>query len=347
MGLRTRGGKLHWRYVLDGREYTGATGLADTKRNRTAALAEMHQHRQAIREGRKPGRRIEARRFSDAAGEFLAWCDVEHRDHPGTARRVRVSFTSALSEFGATPVAQITPGRIEQYKLRRASEHNVRDVTLRHDLHALSKFFGWAMRMGYAAENPVASVRIPSDKDAVRIHVLSANEERRYLDAAFADIELHDFAVLMLHQGCRPAELLRLTPADVDLVAGVAAIRESKTAAGRRKLTLTQRGRAILARRCDGLRPDARLFGASASGLAKKHARALKRAGVEFVLYDLRHTFATRMAQAGCDLATLAAILGHSSLRLVQRYVHPTAEHQARAMRAFEASQTFGPEAVQ
>jgi site-specific recombinase XerD len=42
------------------------------------------------------------------------------------------------------------------------------------------------------------------------------------------------------------------------------------------------------------------------------------------------------MAQAGVDLATLAAILGHSSIRIVQRYVHPTADHKKEAMRRFE-----------
>jgi site-specific recombinase XerD len=44
------------------------------------------------------------------------------------------------------------------------------------------------------------------------------------------------------------------------------------------------------------------------------------------------------MAQAGVDLATLAAILGHSSIRVVQKYVHPTADHQQQAMRKFEES---------
>jgi hypothetical protein len=33
------------------------------------------------------------------------------------------------------------------------------------------------------------------------------------------------------------------------------------------------------------------------------------------------------MAERGMPLGTLAAILGHSSLRMVMRYVHPTQDH--------------------
>jgi hypothetical protein len=42
------------------------------------------------------------------------------------------------------------------------------------------------------------------------------------------------------------------------------------------------------------------------------------------------------MAQAGIDLATLAAILGHNSIRMVGRYVHPTEEHQRTAMARYD-----------
>jgi hypothetical protein len=61
---------------------------------------------------------------------------------------------------------------------------------------------------------------------------------------------------------------------------------------------------------------------------------ALKEKGptIPFVMYDLRHTFATRAAQNGMPLPTLASVLGHSSLRQVQKYVHPTHDHQAAEM---------------
>lgn len=71
----------------------------------------------------------------------------------------------------------------------------------------------------------------------------------------------------------------------------------------------------------------------SLSGLANCHNDVLgackkKGKAIPFVLYDLRHTFATRAAQDGMPLPTLASVLGHSSLRMVQKYVHPTQDHQ-------------------
>ena len=55
------------------------------------------------------------------------------------------------------------------------------------------------------------------------------------------------------------------------------------------------------------------------------HDRAVRDSKVApFRLYDLRHTWATRAAEAGIDLVTLAAMLGHSRIQMVMRYAHPT-----------------------
>ena len=50
-----------------------------------------------------------------------------------------------------------------------------------------------------------------------------------------------------------------------------------------------------------------------------------------FQPYVLRHTALTQLAQAGCDVFTLARIAGHSSITITQRYVHPQADAIERA----------------
>ena len=57
--------------------------------------------------------------------------------------------------------------------------------------------------------------------------------------------------------------------------------------------------------------------------LKKAWATALKKAEIEnFRWHDLRHTAASYLAQDGAGLIDIAAILGHSTLQMVQRYAH-------------------------
>ena len=62
------------------------------------------------------------------------------------------------------------------------------------------------------------------------------------------------------------------------------------------------------------------------------------------LLYDMRHTFATRFALAGGSLPVLAKILGHADLSLLMRYVHPSQSDMDRAMEWFNAGKADGPQ---
>ena len=45
--------------------------------------------------------------------------------------------------------------------------------------------------------------------------------------------------------------------------------------------------------------------------------------------HALRHTFATRAIEQGCDIKSLSEMLGHSSVKFtMERYVHPSNEHK-------------------
>ena len=123
---------------------------------------------------------------------------------------------------------------------------------------------------------------------------------------------------------------------------------EGKTAAARRTLDLMTESRRILAARMVGdsawVFPSKRNPGKHITRLNSAHDRLCRQARADgiafnFVLYDFRHTWATRRAtamQGRFDLASLAAMLGHSSLRNVQKYVHPTAEHQRDLVRKYD-----------
>jgi integrase len=69
------------------------------------------------------------------------------------------------------------------------------------------------------------------------------------------------------------------------------------------------------------------------SRVHKGHDGAVARAKINprFILYDLRHTYASRAVMAGVDLPTLAALLGHTSIQMTMRYVHPAEDHKREA----------------
>ncbi len=72
--------------------------------------------------------------------------------------------------------------------------------------------------------------------------------------------------------------------------------------------------------------------------IKKSHQEAVRVAQIKPRprLYDLRHTFGSRAAMAGVDLATLKELMGHSNISITMRYVQPTPEHKQEAVRKLE-----------
>jgi integrase len=72
----------------------------------------------------------------------------------------------------------------------------------------------------------------------------------------------------------------------------------------------------------------------SETWLDQQHARirTLLRFPGDFVLHSLRHTFGTRLGESGADAFTIMKLMGHSTVTVSERYVHPSPESVERAV---------------
>ncbi len=73
-------------------------------------------------------------------------------------------------------------------------------------------------------------------------------------------------------------------------------------------------------------RADGKPLQASLLGQQQKRVRDLLKFPADFVLHSLRHTFGTRLVEAGADAFTIMRLMGHSTVTVSQRYVHPSPE---------------------
>jgi integrase len=56
------------------------------------------------------------------------------------------------------------------------------------------------------------------------------------------------------------------------------------------------------------------------------------------VIHSFRHTFGTRLGETGADAFTIMKVMGHSTVVVLQKYVHPTPETVERAFERLNAA---------
>jgi hypothetical protein len=144
MGLRNRSGNWHYRFFAAGRRWTGDTGLAATERNRNAAILKEAQARKEVLEGRGESLHLEAKPFNDAAEQFIEWAKGEHHNKPQTWKRLRSSITGLKEFFKTQPLHTINIGHVLDFMAWRRGMA-IKEVSLRHDLHALSPLFKYGI----------------------------------------------------------------------------------------------------------------------------------------------------------------------------------------------------------
>lgn len=214
-------------------------------------------------------------------------------------------------------------------------------ATVNRYLEWLRKVFNIAVRDGKLQFNPVCRLKLAKESKG-KTRFLSAEEEAKLAEALGP---LHaSWARLAILTGMRQREQFSLKWAAVDLTRGLVTL--PKTKAGDvqyvrlndearkilQELTLGNRSIWVFPSQTQVTHVDPHNF------YDRVWIPAVKQAGIEWVTWhDLRHTFASRLAMAGHNEGTIAALLRHSGTALVKRYAHLSPSHLDAAVESVAA----------
>jgi integrase len=214
---------------------------------------------------------------------------------------------------------------------------------------------------------PVAKIRKLEENHDVG-QALSPEDEHRLLSTAARDTSpnrnpaLYPFLCIALSTGMRAGELTSLRWSNLNLDDALLTVgRKTKTKANSgRQIPLNADLVAVLdeharwyVQKIGAPRPEWFLFPGRTGRPEEGHKRPLdplkpvgdittswdalrETSGVHCRLHDLRHTAATKMAEAGVPESTMLAIMGHMSRTMLERYSHIRMAAKREAVKSLE-----------
>lgn len=211
-------------------------------------------------------------------------------------------------------------------------------ATINRFQSSISAVFQKAIKWRCLKINPVRG--IPRGEETHRFGRSLSEKERKALLKASKESDwdrLYLLVTMALSTAARLGELMSLSWGDIDFKKNLASLSETKNGSPRLLPLIPAIVEQLqaLPRPIDG---QALLFPSvddpyKAFPFRPFWEAALKKAKIEnFRFHDLRHTAATYLAESDINDVTLAAILGHKTMQMVQRYSHARTKRKAEAV---------------
>ncbi len=256
-----------------------------------------------------------------------------------------VTSCKVLSEyFGGKRLSQITPWLVDKYKSKRLKDVSrrkgtVSKATINRELACLKKMLSYAVGEKWLASNPLSGYKLFREVQN-RVRFVSPVEFKKVYNQAA--VTLKPILLIAYNTGMRRGEILKLKWADVDFPGRLILVTDPKNSEPR-QITMNDECHSTLL----SLRIEAQgehvisLEGRPVKTFHTAFKAAVRRSGVQpFTFHDLRHTYASNLAMAGVDIATVQELLGHKSINMTKRYSHPTLEHKKRAVEKIKSAVT-------
>jgi integrase len=335
MGLYKRGQVWWIRFTYKGKQHRVPTETKDKKLAEKIHRKVMHD----IDEGKWFAMHAHAdKTLADLLDKYLK----EYATPNKAASSVKgdEAMIKEMKEFfGNTLLQDVTPSLVSGFKTK-CREKGLSPATINHRRTLLRHAFNLAIKeWQWCSENPVERVsreRVSNGRD----RWLTLEEEASLLKCCVlhptlkenkegSTYWLQEVVIFALNTGMRQDEILSLEWRNADLFRKTVLVVKSKNGE-KRTIPMNQKVFDLLKAKAKERKNDDKFVFASEAGtkilrrnLMRAFYHARDRAKIDdFTFHDLRHTFATRLAQSGVDLYKIQKLLGHKTITMTQRYSH-------------------------
>lgn len=270
---------------------------------------------------------------------FLEWSQANSAESTCQQRKAHLqSFSAWLATRGKgkLKVRDLKPYHVEGWIADRFTKPKPKDSkerqttngsTLNTAMRNVARVFNWAVKSGRIDKSPLVGMVKPSPTSR---DVYLMPDQFKAVVKAIRDDDFRELVEVMRETGCRPKEIrdVEARHFDRDGRCWHFPREESKGKREPRTVLLNDRAFEICQRRALK-NPGGPLFRNQDGAAWTKDAiicrtrRLTKKLGFHVCAYAIRHTFATDAIIRGVDLVTIAQLMGHRDLEMLQRiYQH-------------------------
>lgn len=319
-------GNVYWSYVyVDGIRHAKSTGSGNVRK---ATLID-----QRFKEELNLKRHHMIQLNPDmTVGQLSAQFIAKGESRPWHIDRLKL----LLPYWADIAIGSIQKSMAADYRRRRHAQKQVSDTTINRDLEALRHILFWSVDEGYLLANPLARLRLVPERRKPR-SILTLEDEQKLLGAAAP--HLREIITFSLQTGMRRGEILNQLWEHVDFDRKLLFVSRSKTAGGEgREIPLTEEVYSLLLgrRQAEGL--VFTFHNQPIKAIKTAWKAAIRRATIRYCrFHDLRHTFNTRLMEAGVIQDVRKALMGHSTGEDVNSiYTHIELPAKREAIRKLE-----------
>jgi integrase len=181
----------------------------------------------------------------------------------------------------------------------------------------------------------IPTIRLPKTPRGRTRRLVEGEEEKLLSLCVDDDPVLRDFILLAIETAMRRSELINLCWEDIDLKSRTLSIHKTKNGIPR-QIPLSDKAIMVLQCLVDDWVTNGdqnnntrdRVFNLSATAISHRFARLREKAGIrDLRVHDLRHESISRLFELGLNQMEVAAISGHQTVAMLQRYCHLSIGH--------------------